>query len=218
MESLLVFSHILGGAIVLLIGLTIIIIKKGSSLHKLLGWIYVIAMWIVSFSAISIITFYRFNLFLLVIAIYTFYATFSGFRTIQRRKSVLTPRIDYLVSSIVFVAGLILNCFGCYILVTSSNVLLAGLSIIFGFFIGLNAFRDLRFYSNGDKSDPNWWLYQHISAMGGSYIAAVSAFAVQNGDFLELPDAMAWMPWILPGVVGTPIITKAIRKIKSQHH
>jgi uncharacterized membrane protein len=51
----------------------------------------------------------------------------------------------------------------------------------------------------------------HIVAMGVSYIAMLTAFYVDNGPFLPvwnlLPD---WAFWLLPSVVGAPLIARAL--------
>jgi uncharacterized membrane protein len=56
------------------------------------------------------------------------------------------------------------------------------------------------------RSDP-----VHILAMGVSYIAMLTAFYVDNGPFLPgwslLPG---WMLWVLPSLIGAPIIARAL--------
>ncbi|HSA99589.1 MAG TPA: hypothetical protein VLE49_02985 [Anaerolineales bacterium] len=55
------------------------------------------------------------------------------------------------------------------------------------------------------------WVRLHISGMGLSYIVMLTAFYVDNGKFLplwkELP-AIAY--WTLPGIVGLPLIARAL--------
>lgn len=57
------------------------------------------------------------------------------------------------------------------------------------------------------------WRRVHIPAMGGSYIALLTAFCVDNGRSLPVWD---WMPhpayWLLPGFVGVPVILRAMRR------
>jgi uncharacterized membrane protein len=53
----------------------------------------------------------------------------------------------------------------------------------------------------------------HLLAMGVSYIAMLTAFYVDNGPFLPgwslLPS---WMLWVLPSLIGAPIIARALTK------
>lgn len=85
MDQFFTYSHIICGALVLLLGLINILAKKGTRNHFLIGKIYVGAMWWICISALGIITFYRFNFFLLVIAAITYYTSFVGIRVLKRR-------------------------------------------------------------------------------------------------------------------------------------
>jgi uncharacterized membrane protein HdeD (DUF308 family) len=51
----------------------------------------------------------------------------------------------------------------------------------------------------------------HILGMGIGYVAMLTAFYVDNGPHLPLWDRLPPLTfWFLPGVIGTPIITRAI--------
>ena len=51
------------------------------------------------------------------------------------------------------------------------------------------------------------WLVAHVSGQGGSYIAMVTALLVVNWQPLTGVSGRATLwPWVLPTVVGTPII------------
>lgn len=53
----------------------------------------------------------------------------------------------------------------------------------------------------------------HIIAMGLSYIAMLTAFYVDNGPQLPVWDLLpAWAFWLLPTVVGTPLMIIAVRR------
>jgi histidinol-phosphate phosphatase family protein len=52
------------------------------------------------------------------------------------------------------------------------------------------------------------WLLTHVSGQGGSYIALVTAVLVVNWSALTgTPGRASPWPWLLPTVVGTPLIT-----------
>ncbi|MEP6599002.1 MAG: DUF2306 domain-containing protein [Actinomycetota bacterium] len=52
----------------------------------------------------------------------------------------------------------------------------------------------------------------HINGMGLSYIALLTAFYVDNGPHLPLWDHLPTIAfWLLPSVVGIPIILRALR-------
>jgi hypothetical protein len=50
----------------------------------------------------------------------------------------------------------------------------------------------------------------HIIGMGGSYIALLTAFYVDNGRQLPLWDRLpTFAYWLLPGLIGMPVIVRA---------
>jgi uncharacterized membrane protein len=53
----------------------------------------------------------------------------------------------------------------------------------------------------------------HLAAMGGSYIAMLTAFYVDNGPKLPLWNLLPPISfWFLPTVLGVPIIVHALRR------
>ncbi len=56
----------------------------------------------------------------------------------------------------------------------------------------------------------------HISAMGVSYIAMLTAFYVDNGPHLPVWDHLPTLAfWFLPGVVGAPVLLRALARHRS---
>lgn len=55
----------------------------------------------------------------------------------------------------------------------------------------------------------------HITAMGTSYVAMLTAFYVDNGPRLPLWDHLPPLSfWFLPAVIGTPLIARAVRRAR----
>jgi hypothetical protein len=53
----------------------------------------------------------------------------------------------------------------------------------------------------------------HVSGMGLSYILLLTAFYVDNGRNLPLwRDLPTWTYWLLPAVVGIPIVARALQR------
>ncbi len=53
----------------------------------------------------------------------------------------------------------------------------------------------------------------HITGMGGSYVALLTAFYVDNGKQLPLWDRLPTATfWILPSAVGVPLMWRAVRR------
>jgi hypothetical protein len=52
------------------------------------------------------------------------------------------------------------------------------------------------------------WIMRHVSGQGGSYIAMVTALIVVNTQSISTGSSPVWfVPWFLPTIVGSPIIT-----------
>ena len=57
----------------------------------------------------------------------------------------------------------------------------------------------------------------HILAMGVSYVALLTAFYVDNGPALPVWSLLpTWVLWVLPTVVGAPLIAWAIGRRRSK--
>lgn len=217
MEQVFIFSHIICGGIVLLLGLINIVAKKGTKSHILIGKIYVGSMWWICISALCIITFYRFNFFLMVIAAITFYTSFVGIRVLRRRKLGSQKWYDWAASIVTSLFGIGLLAYAVWIFLSGRNEVLGILSIVFGLLAFNLGFQEIRFFLKPKTNAKKWWLYQHIGAISGSYIAAVTAFAVQNGETMGVVNHN-WLLWVLPGIIGTPLITFAIRKSRRENN
>lgn len=57
------------------------------------------------------------------------------------------------------------------------------------------------------------WRSRHLLAMGASYVVMLTAFYVDNGPRLPLWWRLpAWALWLLPSLVGAPLIARAWRR------
>jgi peptidoglycan/LPS O-acetylase OafA/YrhL len=57
------------------------------------------------------------------------------------------------------------------------------------------------------------WVRWHATGVGGSYIALLTGFYVDNGPRLPLWDRLpTWAFWVLPTLIGAPLITLALRR------
>lgn len=60
------------------------------------------------------------------------------------------------------------------------------------------------------------WVRRHAIGMGGSYIALLTGFYVDNGPQLPLWDRLPhWTYWVLPAAVGIPLIWWALRRFRA---
>lgn len=179
---------------------------KGGRWHRRWGRVYVLAMGVVAVTALALATI-RPNLFLAIVAVFSFYLAFSGQRSIARRRLPLGRRGTAADWSAVVVAGA-----GAVGLLLYALLPRAGgrpglwpVALIFGVLGLLLAGRDLRSLRRA-PAEPRAWRYRHMGNMLGAYIATVSAFSVVN--LTVLPPIVRWL-W--PTAVGVPLIGLWIR-------
>lgn len=193
--------HIAAGSIALLLAPVAMIVKKGGPAHRRWGRIYFWSMAVVAATAI-IMSIYHHIPFLLMVAVFSFYNAFAGYRALYNKK-ISSWRDIKLIDWI----GTLLNgLFAMILLAYATRSYLLGekqLAVIAGVFggIGLLGFVRALFSYYRPSNNPKEWLRQHIGGMLGSYIAAVTAFAVNTMHFL--PPVTTW---IGPTIIGVPLM------------
>lgn len=210
MYKALLVTHILIGITALSSGAFAIFSKKGGKLHTRSGKIYYISMFGIGITALCM-TLMKWNPFLLAIAIFSTYLTYSGKRSIDnwRLRKAYTPTIkDKIPFYIAFITSIIMVAFPIIIMMKEHKTFVPILSV-FGFIMFSLSRRDIQMYNNTDNFQPRnkKWLLRHIGSMGGAYIATVTAFLLNN-IHIDPP----WVLWLLPTAIGTPIITLAVIK------
>ena len=202
MKSTLIYSHIIGGVIVLLTGIIAMLIQpKGNKLHKRIGLIYYFTMIYVALSSVVSMLLFDFFFFLFPIAIFSFHLVYSGFRATKQAKTNTIAWYDWLVAYGTFLIGFALFGYGVNVIYCENNMPLAILSMVFGLFIALSGFGDVKIYKKLQEQGKMWWWFHHMRGMLGSYIAAFTAFLVQNGEYFHWGNAQIIL-WVAPGVLG----------------
>lgn len=173
--KVLLALHVAAGTVALITFWSAAIARKGSTLHRRIGQVFLIAMLGIVLTALPIAAKFlwegrtAFGVFFAYLVVITFTAIWSGWRAIRSKRdlrSYLTPFYRALAwlnvgaGAIVFVIGLALP-----------SVLLAVFCWI-GILGGIGMLRQLR----APPAAQNWWLKEHYSAMIGSGIATHVAF------------------------------------------
>jgi uncharacterized membrane protein len=207
--TLILYIHIAAGFTALVTGLVPMFAKKGGKAHVLWGRVYFWAMFVVALTALLRFQMKLNLIFLAGIAIFSFYNTFTGVRLIQRKESLKPSWLDYF-ASILAIACAFMMLYFAWFAFQKGNTFFSVLFPIFGTFVFVLAYEDLRVFMGkkviDDKDKPvpiRYWFQNHISRMGGSYIATVTAFLVVNNPPF-IPDLVAW---IAPGAIGGFIIS-----------
>ncbi|MEM7028754.1 MAG: hypothetical protein AAF629_04110 [Chloroflexota bacterium] len=220
LDTIFIISHILAGFTALLIAPVAMWVHKGGLAHRRWGKVYYWAMFGIFVTAIALL-FLRFNFFLFVIAILSFYTAFTGVQGLKRKrphKGETPTWLDWGAAWIALVAGLSFMGWGIFLLTGLLNenwpVGFAILGIFFGVGISYTAYEDIRIFRSPPK-DKVWWWYYHMNRMLSSYIAVVTAFLVVNLT-PHMPPNLAWIVWAGPGIIGSPLIGRWISHYRRQ--
>jgi len=173
-------------------------IKKGNKRHKKLGMIYVYGMSTIFVTAIPLSLLGEFNPFLFVIAIFSFYLAFSGYRQ-GRDRNGARERIDKVLGVFITATGILFYSMAvsAYLVEDSmwiTSVLFGTIALVFG----INDSFRMKIVER-----PNFYdrTNLHLNLMLGGTIATTTAFIVTIDPFATL-----WLNWVAPTIVGTPII------------
>lgn len=215
MQTFLKFAlylHIFAGFTALVTGLVPMFSKKGSKTHTTWGKVYYWAMFIVAITALIRFQMKLNLIFLTGIAVFSFYNTFTGVRLIRRKDNPKPEFIDWFGAILMVISSLGMLYFS-YLAYQKDNIFYTILFAIFGLFMFVLSYEDLRVFSGNKQIDNDvplqtrYWFQNHISRMGGSYLATLTAFLVVNNP----PFIPGLVVWIAPGVIGGFVIARTRR-------
>ena len=175
---------------------------KGGKQHKRWGMVYLWCMGGVAGTALPM-AIYLPVLFLALVAVFSFYAAFSGYRVLRLKdlpRGGSAKPIDWFAGIVTFISSAALAGLGAF---KPAAVQGFGIvSIVFGL-IGMRlAFSQLKSFIWKPKTKMFWW-YTHLGNFIGSYIAAWSAFSAVT---LSQYFGNAWYVWLWPTILGVPAI------------
>lgn len=210
LEEAVLWIHIATGFLALGAGLVALATTKGGRRHRLAGRTFVAAMAVVSATSLALYPlepgFWR--LFLALVALFSFYFAFSGYRVLSRKRPSDAPAIsDWGAIAVFGVASLGILAMGGRLYLDGSGF--APVMLLFGGIGTLFAAKDVR----GFRLDPapGEWVGAHVLRMGAAYIAALSAFSAVNFSFL--PPVVRWL-W--PTVLLVPVFVLLGRRYEAK--
>jgi hypothetical protein len=193
--------HILAGTVALFVAPGALLTVKGGLAHRRWGKIYFWAMTVVAVTALGV-GYWRSRVFLVLVAVFSFYAALSGYRVLYRKRPELGQRataFDWIATVLTLAASSALIVMG--ILQPSPTWRqLRIVAVVLGMIGLFLAGRDVWAFVKPPKDRNAWW-FHHMTSMLASYIAVVTAFSVVNFTFLPVTAK-----WLWPTIIGTPAI------------
>lgn len=210
--------HIIAGSLTLLSGLIAITSKKGQTTHRISGKVFFWAMTVTTLLGLNAGIFRPNYQIFIPIAIISFYQVASGYRILfikTLHKGQQPAVVDWALT-----IGMLLTSFAFVFLgvMKLENDLFYSI-VLFSFStIGLYCCgEDLYNYLKKPKN-KFYWLFIHIFRMSHGFIAALTAFLVNNSKLLPFVPQVLLL--IIPIAVGQPIISLTIwnynRKMKKK--
>jgi uncharacterized membrane protein len=205
MLQVVLVVHIAAGSAALLSMFVPMLTRKGATLHRRAGWVFVSGMAIVSITAVILAVgrilsdpgpqARSFAIFLFYIAILTAAGVSTGVRVLRRRHGA-PGWWDLGISSLLVAMALGMAVAA----LLWQTWLFAGFAAI-GLASGGN---QLAYWLRGRTHHMHWW-FEHMGSMLGSCIAATTAFLVVNADRMGTSDR-SLLVWLAPTLVGAPAI------------
>ena len=188
--------HILAGTIALLAAAFAICSEKGKKIHITAGRTYYWGMVCIFLTALpmSIITS---NVFLFLIAFFSFYLAFAGRRFAQNRKGIASI-VDWIAVGLMIAAGLGMWVLALFYYMENNSQYIT--LTVFGFIAIALGYTDYKTYKRQEATGKKR-IARHLSNMMGGTIAVVTAVLVVNVN-----TEPQWLPWVLPTLLITPVI------------
>jgi hypothetical protein len=188
--------HILCGSVSLICAGGALSATKGETWHRRFGRFFFYGMTGIFITALPM-AMIKLNLFLFVIAFFSYYLAFTGWR-FAKNESGKPAMVDWLVSTLMLIIGMTMLVIAWYL--HKSNATHAATLTVFGMIGVLLSRGNLKLYLRGG-TQGNERLVQHFTSMIGATIAAVTAFLVTT---VHLQPAI--ILWLGPTVLLVPVI------------
>jgi len=198
-EEWTLWLHIAAGTIALFAGVGALVTAKGGRRHRKAGKLFLISMGVVVATVFVLLalTPTTFRIILTLVAIFSGYFAFSGYRVLSRKR----PRdeaqaIDWTATGAVLFACLGLGIWGLvwYLDGTSFGIVMM---VFGGIGVGFGSLDAWTFHRDGTSE----WMVSHLQRMIAAFIATVSAVSAVN-----LTPLIGIWAWLWPTVVGIPLI------------
>ena len=202
MQYLLV-AHIFAGCISLIAAVFAVVSSKGKQAHILAGRTYFWGMAVIFLTAIPM-SISSSNVFLFLIAIFSFYLAYAGMR-FARNRTGTANLFDWVAVGLMVFSGLAMWFLALVYFINNNSQYIT--LTVFGFIAISLGYMDFRSYRNKSAIGKQR-IARHLTNMLAGTIAVITAVLVTN-----LSIEPVFILWILPTIIIFPLIFWWNRKI-----
>ena len=199
--TILLVIHIAAGSVALLTAFVALVTPKGGVIHVRAGRVYAIGMTLIFLTAVPL-SLLGADVFLLLIAFFSMYLVFAGWRFARNRSRRPQP-VDWAAVTIMGLTGLAMWGYAVVLGISGSGQWVTMLA--FGSIAVALSVADGLFFNQGRNSNRRPAAYRriqrHLTNMMAGTIATVTAVMVVNVSMNPV-----WLPWLLPTIAITPLI------------
>ena len=199
----LLFIHILAGSISLMAAALAVVSSKGKKTHILAGRTYFWGMAIIFLTATPM-SLASSNVFLFLIAIFSFYLAYAGMR-FARNRTGTANLVDWVAIALMILSGMVMWFLAIFYFMNSNSQYIT--LTVFGFIAISLGYTDFRSYRNKSAIGKQR-IARHLTNMLAGTIAVITAVLVTNVNIEPV-----FILWILPTIIITPMIFWWNRKI-----
>ena len=201
--AVLLAIHIAAGAVALAAAAIALSTAKGRVHHIRAGRVYAAAMALVCVTALPLAMLGA-NVVLLLVAVFSFYLVFAGWRFARNASGRPRP-VDWTAAVIMALTGLGMWGYGAVLFLWGDSQWVT--MAVFGFIAAALSATDLRYHRASPRTGRQR-IARHLTNMLAGTIATVTAVVVVNVE-----TNPAWLAWILPTLLITPLIAWWNRRV-----
>ena len=195
-SAILLTIHIGAGSVALLTAAVAVFTSKGEKWHIMAGRVYAVAMALVFVTAVPLALLGA-SIFLLLIAFFSFYLVFAGWRFARNRRGG-PQAVDWAAAAIMVTTGLGMGVYAGILAGAGDSqwvtmTVFATIAVALGMADVL--YHRLRRATGGRR------ISRHLTNMLAGTIATITAVLVVN-----VQTNPEWIAWILPTVIISPFI------------
>ena len=192
----LLFIHIIAGSVSLLAAALAVVSAKGKKVHIRAGRTYFWGMFLIFITAIPM-SIVSSNLFLFLVAIFSFYLAYAGMRFARNRTGIANT-FDWAAVGLMVLSGIAMWCLATVYFMNNNTQYIT--LAVFGFIAISLGYADFRSYRNISAIGKQR-IARHLTNMLAGTIAVITAVLVTNVNIEPV-----FILWILPTILITPLI------------